>query len=826
MADTLVRTFGKSLAVAALLAGALAPVATRAQNPTTQQVEQALATRPGAGATVRSRINSSGLTPDQVRQRLAAAGYPATLLDAYMPGGAVPAGEAAPDESVMKAVSFLGLVDSQEAAAIRSGVSEVSSVNAPPPARAKAEPRLFGVDVFRRSTSQFQADLAGPVDATYKVGPRDVLALIITGEVETSYTLDVTREGFVVIPQVGQVYVANLTLEQVNKVLLPRLKRVYSGIGLEATASTHFYVTVARLRTNQVFVIGEAAAPASYQVSSAGTMLTALYGAGGPSDNGSMRKIELRRGGKLVSTLDVYDYLIKGDASRDVRLETGDIVFIPMHGPRIQISGEVLRPAVYELTGSETLRDVIRMAGGFTPEAARRRVLIRRVVPPLDRQASGGHDRTVLDVTSDEFATGFGPAFPLVDGDHVEIFGVAERVRNRIAVSGAVWSPGTQGFRPGMKLSDAVRLAGGARPDVKDALISRLQSDQSRLDMRVAFTDSLGTPAQDISLQEDDEIRVFGTNEFRPDRYVAITGAVNKGGRFPWHEGMTLRDLVHLAGGLDDGAYLVQAEVARLPESREGGITARTIFVPLDSTFLLERGLDGKYVGPPGISVSAATAPPFVVAPYDNVLILRQPDWRLDRSVTLTGEVKFPGTYTLQSLDERLSSVIKRAGGLSPRAYPAAAIFSRPRAEQGRIAIDLERVIRSPGSKDDFVLWPGDNLRIPSYEPTVKIEGAVHSPITVAYTPGKKLTYYVDAAGAPTYNADKGRAFVRQPNGIVDPYRRRWFFIPDHNPTPAAGAVVFVPTKDPNDKKDWTAITGSIAQAVAATVAIIAIARK
>ncbi len=813
---------GGALALAALVA----PYRLAAQQPSTQQVERALETRPGLGSMVRSRIQSSGLTPDQVRQRLQAAGYPGSLLDSYLPGAPADTAAAAPDDNVMKAVNFLGFVDSTEAAAARRGASEVAKITAPPPAPEKPEPKIFGLDVFRRSTSQFQPDLAGPVDPSYKVGPRDVLALILTGGVELSYSLEVTREGFIVIPQVGQIYVANLTLEQVENTLFPRLKRVYSGIGRDATASTHYYVTVAKLRTNQVFVIGEAAAPASYQVSSVGTMLTALYGAGGPSDNGSMRNIELRRAGKLVSKLDVYDYLLSGDASHDVRLETGDVVFVPIHGPRVRIAGEVIRPAIYELAGQETLRDLIRMAGGFTAEAGRRRVLVRRIVPPAERTGEGGRDRTVLDVASDDFRTGFGPAFPLSDGDEVEVFAVPDRVRNKVSIQGDVWSPGDQGFTPGMKLSDAVRKAGGVKPDVKDALVSRLQSDQTRRDFRVAFVDTLGALANDPVLQEDDEIRVFGTSEFRPDRYVVITGAVNKGGRFPWHEGMTLRDLVHLAGGLDDGAYLVQAEVARLPESREDGTLAKTIVAPLDSTFLLERGLDGRYIGPPGLPAATATAPPFSLDPYDNVLILRQPDWELERTVTVLGEVRFPGAYTLLSKNERLTSLLQRAGGLSPRAYPQGATFMRARGGVGRVAIDLDRALKSPGGREDIELVPGDSIYLPRYQAVVKVEGAVHSPIAVAYIPGRSLSYYVDAAGGYTYAADEHKAFVRQPTGIVEPFKWRPWPLPDADPQPLPGAVVFVPSKDPTDKKDWTSIAGSIAQVLVSTVGIIAIVRK
>ena len=802
----------------------VAPSSLAAQQPTQAQIERAIATRPGAGSTIRQRIQSSGLTPEQIRQRLRAAGYSDVLLDDYL-GAARDSVGAVPTENTFKAVTALGIVDKAEADALRSGEPAVRSVEAPPPTPAKAASAIFGLSVFRTPTSQFQANMAGPVDASYKVGPRDVLALIITGGVEASYSLEVTREGFVVIPQVGQVFVSNLTLDQVNDVLFRRLGNVYSGIGRGADASTRFYVTVVSLRTNQIFVIGEAAAPASYQVSSVGTMLTALYGAGGPSDIGTLRAIELRRAGRTVATLDAYDYLIRGDASADQRLQTGDVLFVPVHGPHVTIGGQVKRPSTYELKPKETLRDLITMSGGFTASAGRRRVLVTRVVPPTERAATGGRDRTVLDITSDELTTGAGPALPLADGDRVEVFAISERLRNAVTVSGAVYTPGPQGFEAGMRLSTALRRAGGVRPEVKDVIIKRLQSDQTLTTVRAAFADTLGALAQDVLLQEDDSIQVYATTDFRPDRYVAINGAVKKDGRYAWREGLTLRDLVHEAGGLDDGAYLVGAEVARLPEARQVGLLARTVTVPLDSTYLLERGLNGKYLGPPGIAAPTAMAPDFVLSPYDNVLILFQPEWLLERRVTILGEVPFPGTFSLKSKTEKLTSLISRAGGILPTGYPEAAVLMRPSRGVGRIGFDLKAALADAGVPDNFVLEPGDSLYIPRFVPTVQVSGSVHSPIAIAHVRGKRLRDYVNAAGGATYLADARRSFVRQPTGVVEPYERR-FLLPDRNPRPLPGAEVVVPPRNPDEKKDWTAIFGAVAQITASLVAILVVVTR
>jgi polysaccharide export outer membrane protein len=817
-----------SLVVAVALC---APALGRAQAlPTPQQAQRALQ-QPGVAAQVRSRISSSGMTPDQIRSRLRAAGYSETLLDAYLTGAA-DTSSATPGADVMNAVRFLGLVDAAEQDSTtmvrlaREAGRDVSPALGAT-AREAAAPRsnIFGLDVFRRSTSQFEPDLAGPVDATYKLGPRDVLALILTGGVENSYSLEVTREGFVVIPQVGQVFVANLNLDQATDVLYRRMRSVYSGLGRDAASSTKLYVTVARLRANQVFVMGDVQIPGSYQLSSAGTMLTALYAAGGPTDNGNLRGIELRRGGKVVSTLDVYAYLTSGDAARDLRLETGDVLFVPVHGARVEIRGEVIRPAIYELGKSETLRDLIRLSGGFTAEASRQRVLVRRIVPASQRD-EGGRDRTVLDVASEDLKTLGAPAFPLVDGDQVEVLSIADKVRNRISVRGAVWLPGNQGYVPGMQLSDALRLAGGVKPDVKNVQISRLQTDQTRRELRAAVADTLGALMADMALQEDDSITVFGLTDFRPNRYVAITGSVRNGGRFPWHEGMTLRDLLHYAGGLADGAYLEQAEVARIPKNRTSGSLSVTVNVQMDSTYLLERGLDGSYKGPAGLSARSSGSPEVLLEPYDNVLILRQPDWELDRSVVVRGEVQFPGEYVLKSKHERVADLVLRAGGLTAVAYSAGAVFTRPQGGVGRIGFDLARALQDTTFRDNLVMAPNDTLYVPPYRSVVDVRGAVHSPIGVAYSPGKNINYYIDAAGGETFNADKARAYVQQPNGVVHPYSARFLFIPDGKPDPLPGAVVFVPQKDPNDRKDWTAIVGSVAQVLTSLVAVVAIATR
>jgi len=568
--------------------------------------------------------------------------------------------------------------------------------------------------------------------------------------------------------------------------------------------------------------------------------MSALYAAGGPTDNGSLRRVQIRRAGRTVAELDVYDYLLQGDASNDVRLRNGDVVFVPIHGPRARIVGEIARPATYEMKEGEGLADAIRFAGGFKPTAARGRVQIERILPPTQR-ALAGMDRVVTEVFSDQFAAGEGPGVALQPGDVIRVFPISGRVRNRVAVLGNVRTPGPQGIVPGeTTIADALRTAGGIKPDsyLGQVLVSRMQRDSSRTQLRAALYDTTGTVIGDFPLYEDDEITVFSVSEFRQPRYVAVTGAVRNGGRFEYRQGMTVRDLVLMAGGLEESALLNEAEVARLPQDRTGGRTAITFRVPLDSSYIFSRGPDGRYLGPPGLPAPSGSGAEHPLMPYDNVLILRQPDWELQRNVAVPGEVRYPGKYALQNKSERISEIISRAGGLTSEGYADGIVFVRKgylgfdtdqkQNVVGRIGIELPQVLRNSKARDNLLLQDGDSIFIPRYSGVVHVTGSVNSPIAVAYTPGRDLAWYVRSAGGPAIRADIGRAYVTQPNGKVEAAAKRRF-LPDEQPNPRPGSVIFVPERDPGERDSLSVFTtafGTIATALGSLVAIIAVLRR
>jgi protein involved in polysaccharide export with SLBB domain len=372
-----------------------------------------------------------------------------------------------------------------------------------------------------------------------------------------------------------------------------------------------------------------------------------------------------------------------------------------------------------------------------------------------------------------------------------------------------------------MRVSDALRAVGGVRPGVYmgQILIARNPPGGTPSQLRTSLADSTGRVENDIPLMEGDSVRVFSREEFAEVRTIAVAGAVRKAATIPFREGMTLRDAVLMAGGLTEAAYLREAEVARV-KSTVGGSSAETFRVPLDSTYLFERTPDGKYLGPPGVPVPSGRTPDVVLMPYDQVLILRQPGWDLSRRVVVTGEIMFPGTYTLNSRTERYADLIKRAGGVSPQGYAQGAVFVRRDDNLGRIDVNLASALRDPRVADNLELLDGDSIFVPRYSPVVRVSGAVSSPSSITYAPGRSMNYYLDAAGGTLANGDRDRSFVVQPNGTRELYRHRWGPLPDAVPTPEAGSEIVVPIK-PESHGDWTQTLVPFTQAVTALATFI-----
>jgi protein involved in polysaccharide export with SLBB domain len=778
------------------------------------QIEELLRTRPELRELLRRRVQESGLTAEDVRDRLEAEGYPSDMLDAYLGESPVPAPALGTGGSLVEALSLLGITaysrpGQVDTLGLRLSADSLLADSLAREARAAGGLNLFGLDVFRQPTTRFQPLVTGPVDDSYVLGPGDVLVLILTGAVQQAHILEVTRGGFVVIPDAGQVHVNTLTLGQLREVLYDRLARVHSGISRRLDARTKFDLAVAKVRVQQIRVAGEVARPGTYEVAATGTVLTAIYEAGGPTERGNFRAVEVRRGSALVATVDLYDYLLRGVVPTEAVLAAGDVVFVPVRGPRVTIAGEVTRPAIYEIMSGETLRDLIEIAGGLTPQAAAEVATIERVIPPLER-TEPARTRTVLTVDLAAVLRGeeTGPA--LSAGDSVTVFSIRGGRRDAVTIRGSVWQPGTYHLESGMRLSDLLEVAGGVRPEAYAgrAQILRTFPDSTRQLMGVTLGREGGGIEEDPLLRELDEVTVFAETDFRPRRFVSVDGAVLRPGRVAFADSVTLRDAILLAGGLREDAYLAEAEVSRMRLGAAPEDTLAVILkVPLDSSYVV----DGtSYLArEPG----DRSAPVVVLHPYDNVFIRVQPGWSRLGTVALTGEVRFPGRYALTRRDERLLSVLDRAGGFTRNAYPAAVGFYRlgggpvpsPEAaaisdftaparqvplwrHEARIAVDLLEVLEDSSHADNLVLVAGDSIHIPGYIPFVRVEGAVNAPGIVPYRPRWKVDDYVKGAGGFAAQADEGRTFVQQPNGMIG-----------RGGTPLPGSVVIVPQEDPRE---------------------------
>ncbi|HEX7050699.1 MAG TPA: SLBB domain-containing protein [Longimicrobiales bacterium] len=750
-------------------------------------------------AEVVERLRQSGLTRDEAHDRLTEQGYDPAIVDPYfdvIDGGAEPPrGDASP--GTLNALASIGI------AVEPTGAVRAPSAPAAVPADSAEvnELEVFGRALFERATSQFQPVLAGPVGEDYRLGPGDELTLVLTGDVELFYTLPVSREGFILIPDVGQVSVNGLTLKELEDHLYDRLGRVYSGVRRGPDATTHFQVSLGRLGVNQVFVIGDVVRPSAYQVSSVATVLNALYRAGGPTEDGSFRHIVVRRGGRILRTIDLYDYLLYGDSRSDVRLEQGDIIFVPPAGPQVRVEGAVHRPAIYELAEGDDLRDAIGFAGGFEADAVVQRVQIDRILPPAERRP--GVDRVLVDVDVTRFLGDTTAAFPLRDGDAVRVFAVSKQRRHRVVLTGDVRRPGLYQWSEGLTLWSLIAQAEGLTESAYTprAHIYRLnETDGSRRLIRVPLpADSVRPEVADVVLADQDSVVILSRERLRTPALVSIDGFVKEPAVYPLAEGMTIADLILAAGGFVSGAYAVEAEVARLPAQLERSDTTAVIYrVPLGGAIAGD-GTERTFGFGGAASDSNASMVPvwlpepdeFVLRPGDRVFIRKAPGYELPAEIRLTGEVVWPGTYILETRQERLAHLIQRAGGLTEEAYPPGLQLFRGGT---LVATDLPRALREPGSRWDLVLQPGDSVHVPEFDPTVRVTGAVAFESRILYEPGRGLDYYIERAGGYTDRADAGRTTVTYLDGERATVDRTLLFFRS-TPEIRPGSTILVPTQ-------------------------------
>jgi polysaccharide biosynthesis/export protein len=727
----------------------------------------------------------------------------------------------------------------------------------------------FGYDVFAQQASTYTSLsplTSVPVPSNYRVGPGDAIDVQLYGNQNEYYPLIVARDGRIDFPQLGPISVGGQLFSAVQAQIESRV--AHQMIGVRAS------VTMSETRAIQVFVMGDAFQPGVYTVSGLGTMTSALYAAGGISNVGSLRNVELVREGKLINKLDLYDLLIHGSTANDAKLLQGDVVFVPAVGRTVSVDGEVERPAIYEIKDENTPAQAIALAGGLMPDADLPDATITRILP------NGRKVALPLELGS------VGASEGLRNGDYIHIPRLKPSLDEAVTLQGNVYSPGVYAYRVGMRLTDVLRSVGELKPDsdLRYILIRReLPPDRRVIAVSANLAAALAKPhsSADVLLMPRDQITVFDLSSSRdhivqpildtlraestaenPEQLVTVAGEVNVPGQYPLQPGMRVSDLIRAGGGLANDAYIGKAELTRYVVAPDG--VRHTEIDKVD----LAKALEGDSQADPTLK------------PYDILSVEEVSQWGKQDTVTLKGEVRFPGTYTIRP-GERLKSVIERAGGLTSWAFLQGAVFTREEIQVreqkemdllaqrmqvelsvlalratatatgnsggsgantliiakslleqlqsekavGRLVIDLPRILRQPAdSPYDVILRNGDTLIVPKYEQEVTVIGEVQDPTSHLYDPGMSRIGYIDLSGGFTAQADKKRIYVVRANGsVIANGGSFWFSGAGESIRPGDTIVVPINAEQMLPLPFWQAVTGILYNIAIATAAVHAL---
>ena len=687
---------------------------------------------------------------------------------------------------------------------------------------------VFGSELFDNPTPIFEPNTRIPTPKNYSLGPDDELILDVFGYQEANYRLTVSPEGSINIPFIGIVPVVGLTIEQATKRI--KAKMIHSGYASMANSQTELVVSIGKIRTIKVTIIGEAKKPGTYNLSSLSTLFNALYAAGGPTNKGSFRQIELIRNNKVITKLDAYDFLLKGDQTNNVRLTDQDVVRIPSAKVQVSLLGEVKREGIFEILPTDNLDKLIDFSGGFSNEAYTASVQVKQVTDK---------ERRIKDVVKTSFST-YNP----LKGDSIVVAKILNRYDNMVTISGAVYRPGTYELENGFTLSRLITKAEGLKDDAfkeRGVLVRTNDSDLTKKIIPFDFQAIISRKAADIVLQKNDEIVIGEAAAYKEKYTLTLEGEVKKPGIFPYFQGITLSDLLFLAEGVTDAASMGNIEIARRVKSDDNSnknLMATIINVSAEKDLKLL----GKEVE---------------LQPWDVISVRKKKDYKEQISVKVEGEVKYPGNYVLANKDERISSLLKRAGGLTGEAFIEAANLIRVNstiqtgnngAEEKvkkiqkelkdtsstlsesytkptiKVGLNLSKILGNPNSIDDILLQEGDVLSIPKQKNEVKVNGEVMVPSEVVYSRGSSLNYYIDKAGGYTDNARERKVYVLYPNGGASRIKR--FLIFKRYPTITPGSEILVP-KTPEKKAGGMSVaeiiglTSGVASLAGVVIAIL-----
>lgn len=664
--------------------------------------------------------------------------------------------------------------------------------------------QIYGHKVFNSRALTFEPSENIATPQNYRLGPGDEVIIDIWGTSEDHLRQTISPEGSIMISQIGPVYLNGMTINDANKHIKNAFSKKYAGM---EDAETDIQVTLGQVRTIQVDILGEVATPGTFRMSPFASVFHALYRAGGINDIGSLRNIQVLRNGKKVAGVDIYEYLFDGKTNGNIRLQEGDVIIVPPYDQLVSIDGNVKRPMYYEIKPDETIKSLLEYSGGFTGDAYEGMVRLAR---------QSGTENELYNIERGEFAS-----YRLQDGDIITVGTILDRYANRVELKGAVYRPGMFAIGKDINtVSDLVKKADGVTDDAYTdrVLLYREGPDLELQIMALDLKDILEGRAKDVTLKRNDVLVISSIHELEERGALSIGGQVARPGSYPFAANTTLEDLIFQAGGLLEGASTARVDISRRivdPTS-----TQQTQQISEIYTVSIENGL------------ALNSGKGFKLMPYDHVEVRKSPGYNAQESVSVRGEVLFDGSYVLQKRNERLTDIIKRAGGILDEAYIKGAYLTRRLSEDElasrievlrlamansgpgmgdsialskinvsptyNVGINLEKAIQNPGSHYDVVLQPGDALFIPEQQSTVKIAGDVMFPNTVVYEPGKKLSYYIDQAGGYGQRARKNKAFIVYLNGTVAKAKRGTPIEP--------GCQIIVPSKPDTSNTDWTKI--------------------
>lgn len=637
----------------------------------------------------------------------------------------------------------------------------------------KPEDQVFGRNIFTNKNLSFEPDMNVATPQDYRLGPGDEIIIDIWGASENSIRQEISPDGCITIPGLGVISLNGLNIADAREYLKSELSKIYADEG------NQIQVTLGNTRSIKVNVMGEVMVPGTYTLSAFASVFHALYSAGGITDLGSLRDIRVARNGNTVANVDVYEYILQGKTEGNISLQEGDVIIVPTYEAIVKVEGKVKRPMKYEMKSDESISTLLKYAGFFAANAYKNSV---RVVRQEGRQFS------VATVDRDKFAS-----FKVMDGDVVTADSIINRFSNKLEVVGAVYRPGIYEFCENINtVKELLTQADGLLGDAftNRAVLYRQRENLTSEVLSVDVKGIMNGTAPDVELKNNDLLYIPSIHDIKYSGDVYISGEIKNPGIYPYSDNMTLEDFVITAGGLKDEASLVRVDVSRRIKDNKG--TEVTETVGQNFTFGLKDGfiVDGE--------------PGFVLEPYDQVFVRKSPGYSIQKNVKVNGEVLYEGEYSLNFKNERLSSLIERAGGITAFGYAKGAKLTRVanddekkrmedvlklmRRELGEgltdslkleldsvftVGINLEEALAKPGSSADIVLREGDVISVPEMTSTVKINGAVMMPNTVTYMDGENVKYYLNQAGGYSQSAKKSKKFIIYMNGQVERVKAR-----------------------------------------------------